>query len=360
MDKSELGMLYVIHSVKGIGNRSLWKIKDRFANITSFYEANESTLYKTFLPVEVVEQFLYIRKRVDPFIALEKLRDRGINIITFENDNYSKMLTSIHDPPYILYYMGRIEVLNNLGIAVIGSRTATSYGKIQARRFSQELAKMKITVVSGMARGIDTEAHKGALEAGGVTVAVLGSGLNVIYPAENSKVFYDIVQGGVVISEYPPDTAPEAGNFPVRNRIISGLSRGVLIVEARIKSGALITADFALEQGRDVFAVPGPVSSKNSEGTNGLIKQGAKLVSVVEDITEEYGIIKERLVIQDQLFELDGEESKVIEYISSEPLHIDELIHITGMNLGLLSAVLIKLEMKGIITVLAGNYYVKI
>ncbi|NLV21896.1 MAG: DNA-protecting protein DprA, partial [Syntrophomonadaceae bacterium] len=193
---------------------------------------------------------------------LKDYLDSGARLSCIEDEDYPLWLGKIHDPPYLLYYRGELSSLNELSIAIVGSRRASSYGKIQSFRLSRELAAKGITIVSGMARGIDTEAHKGALEAGGQTIAVLGSGLDVIYPPENKQLYNEISQQGAVITEFPPHTHPEPGNFPMRNRVIAGLSRGVLVVEAQQRSGALITVDFALEQGRDVFAVPGPINSK--------------------------------------------------------------------------------------------------
>jgi len=218
-----------------------------------------------------------------------------------------------------------------------------------------------IVVVSGLARGIDSEAHRGALETGR-TVAVLGCGLDVVYPPENDKLYSDIAANGAVISEFPRHTGPEPGNFPMRNRIISGLCRGVVVVEAQEKSGALITADFALEQGRDVFAVPGPINSKTSVGTNNLIKQGAKLVSSLADIIEEYEVLAGPVSKEPQqaiLSFLSGEESQIMEIIANDPGHFDSLLERTGFNIGQLSTLLLQLELRGIIVALPGNYYIK-
>ena len=212
-----------------------------------------------------------------------------------------------------------------------------------------------------MARGIDSEAHRGALEAG-KTIAILGSGLNVIYPPENRKLFEEIMASGLVISEFPLYTHPEPLNFPLRNRIISGLGRGVVVVEAKEKSGALITADFALEQGRDVFAVPGPINSKTSAGPNNLIKQGAILVTGIEDILEEYYDINytPETLQQNRLLLLDDNEKLILKKLAHESLHFDELIQNCGLEIGTLSTALFKLEIEGIIKSLPGNYYVRI
>ena len=212
-----------------------------------------------------------------------------IKEINFSSDKYPKQLREIYNPPKRIYAIGNIEILNKVGIAIVGSRKATEYGKKVAFRLSKDLSERDIVIISGLAKGIDSHAHIGSLNVqNGKTIAVLGSGIKVIYPKENIELARQIVRkGGCIISEYPPDDTPNKSNFPERNRIISGLSKGVVIVEASEKSGALITADFALEQGREVFAVPGNIYSKTSVGTNKLIQQGAKLVMCVEDILSE-------------------------------------------------------------------------
>lgn len=205
--------------------------------------------------------------------------------ITMENKKYPILLKQIYDPPKCLYVMGNIEILNNPSIAIVGCREATEYGKKAATYFSYNLAKQNVTIVSGLARGIDSYSHIGALKANGKTIAVIGSGLDIIYPKENEQLAKKIVeQGGAIISEYPLGTRPQKEHFPARNRIISGISQATLVIEAKEKSGSLITADFAMEQGKDVYSVPGNINSKNSVGTNNLIKDGAIPVSKFSDI----------------------------------------------------------------------------
>ena len=205
--------------------------------------------------------------------------------ITMENEKYPILLKQIYDPPKCLYVMGNIEILNNPSIAIVGCREATEYGKKAATYFSYNLAKQNVTIVSGLARGIDSYSHIGALKANGKTIAVIGSGLDIIYPKENEQLAKKIVeQGGAIISEYPLGTRPQKEHFPARNPIISGISQATLVIEAKEKSGSLITADFAMEQGKDVYSVPGNINSKNSVGTNNLIKDGAIPVSKFSDI----------------------------------------------------------------------------
>lgn len=363
MEMNELASLFCLHSLERIGNRTLWKIKNSFKSFQNCLDASGQDLQASFLNDDIVSRILAARQNFDRQQMLKDYLDSGARLSCIEDEDYPHWLGKIHDPPYLLYYRGDLSSLNELSIAIVGSRRASSYGKTQSFRLSRELAAQGITIVSGMARGIDTEAHKGALEAGGKTVAVLGSGLNTIYPPENKQLYNQISQQGAVISEFPPHTHPEPGNFPMRNRVIAGLSQGVLVVEAQQRSGALITVDFALEQGRDVFAVPGPINSKNSEGSNNLIKQGACLVSEINDILSEYGIDQEENetnLQQGQLFTLSSEEKQLLELLSSETKHFDDLLYESKKTIGELSTSLLQMEVKGIIKALPGNYYVKI
>ncbi len=222
------------------------------------------------------------------------IKKLNLNVLTRQDDEYPQNLKNILYPPIVLYVKGRLKPQDCNSIAIVGSRLASFYGLSCAEKLAGELANYGLTVVSGMARGIDTASHRGALKQNGRTIAVIGSGFNRIYPPENKGLCEEIAGSGAVISEFPIDTPPEKENFPRRNRIISGLSLGVVVVEAARNSGALITADFALEQGREVFALPGKVDSSTSFGTNELIKQGAKLVSCVDDIIEEFALVQEK------------------------------------------------------------------
>lgn len=228
-----------------------------------------------------------IRLKLDRY--LKEMEKNKIDIITIKDKEYPNILKEIEDFPLMLYIKGNKNILNNKNIAIIGCRECTEYGRKAAVYFSYNLAKENITIVSGLAKGIDTYSHIGALKAGGKTIAVLGNGLNIIYPKQNEKIYEKIVKfGGAIITEYPLGTKPEKNNFPERNRIISGMSKGVLIIEAKEKSGTIITADFALDQGRDVFAVPGNINSVNSVGTNKLIKEGATPVTNFRDVLENF------------------------------------------------------------------------
>lgn len=302
------------------------------------------------------------RPRLRPERLAEEFSGKGIGVITRDMPEYSNSLLQISNIPCILYYCGDAALLNSPSLAVIGSRRATPYGLQQARLMSAKLAEYGLTIVSGLARGIDAAAHEGALEAQGQTIAVIGSGLDVPYPRENLALFHKIKEQGLVISEFPPGSPPLKINFPIRNRIISGLSQAVFIIEARARSGTLITCDAALEQGKDVFALPGPVTSANSIGTLRLIQQGARLVIYPEDILQELGFMdQDSLFTQKQLAaaQLEQDEKTVLGNIYYEPVHIDKLLVNNDIKQGM-HELLMKLEFKGLIKQLPGKYYVRV
>lgn len=291
----------------------------------------------------------------------------GIKICTLLDDAYPYYLKNIYDPPVALFIRGNL-IEDEKYIAIVGSRRASSYGLGMAETLGFELARAGFTVVSGLARGIDSFAHKGALRAGGRTLAVQGCGVDQVYPPENVSVFHEIVQNGAIVSEYVTGSEPLKYHFPARNRIISGLSMGTIVVEAWEKSGSLITAQFALDQGREVFAVPGNIDSFNSRGTNKLIKEGAKLITEVNDILEEFfGMDKERLkkktaeynqIQRNTLInECSPEEKQIIECLALEPQHIDNIAIKTGFTMQTINSLLILMELEGIIEQLPGKIF---
>lgn len=343
----------------GIGNKAL-------CTILNFFEDAQTAW--NFIP-EHYNLIGWSDKQLDIFLnhkkhtSLDKIQEtiiaNSIYVMTIYDEEYPDLLKEIPNPPAVLFLRGR-TLERKFAIAVVGSRRPTAYGKVIAEQLAEDLAANNITVVSGMARGIDTLAHKGALLKGD-TIAVLGCGVDVIYPRENAGLFKDIINNGTVISEFPPGTPPEPGHFPARNRIISGLAKGVLVVEAAQKSGSLITADFALEQGRDVFAVPGPITNKNSAGCHFLIKNGAKLVSDINDILEEYHyefITNNNLKDSVNLKKFTPEEKQIMEIINYQPLHFEEILEKTKIKIGILSKILTQLEINSDIRQLPGQYYV--
>jgi DNA processing protein len=288
-----------------------------------------------------------------------------VQIVTFKDQSYPKNLLTIYDPPPLLFVGGEIKEEDRNAVAIVGCRSASSYGRRITERISRELVRRGITIVSGMARGIDSIGHLAALKEKGRTLAVFGSGLDVLYPPENKKLAEQIKSSGAVISEFFLGTKPEAPNFPRRNRLISGLSLGVVIVEAGNKSGALLTAQCALEQNREVFAVPGNLDSKNSQGTNRLIKEGAKLVTAVEDILEELRVSTRAegsappAQTQRDLSGLSQAEKNVFKLISDEPHHIDKIAREASVGVPEALSTLLSLELKGLVKQLSGKIFVR-
>ncbi|MDU1442233.1 MAG: DNA-processing protein DprA [Clostridium cochlearium] len=288
------------------------------------------------------------------------LLSKNIGIINYYSENYPENLKPFEDSPSILYYRGNIEKINlNKNLAIVGSREYSYYGENVTSIISREMAENNINIISGMAKGIDAFAHRYSLQANGYTCAVLGSGIDVIYPYVNKTIYYKLLEGGGIISEFPPGTKPYPYNFPLRNRIISGLSDIVIVIEASEKSGSLITASCALEQGKDVMAVPGSIFSKKSIGTNKLIKDGADPFTTMEDI---YNLLNMnyREKFQAQKNNLNKIENKIYSVIEDTPIHIDDIVRVTKVDIKRLYEVLFELQFKNHITCLSGNYYVRI
>jgi DNA processing protein len=284
----------------------------------------------------------------------------GVRIVTLFDEEYPENLRQIADPPPVLYVTGEFGGSDGDAVAVVGSRAATAYGRFTAGRLSRDLASRGITVVSGLARGVDSCAHAGALEAGGRTLAVLGSGMDHFYPPENRQLAEKISRSGAVVTEFAFGCKPERWHFPLRNRIISGLSLGVVVVEAATRSGALTTANMALEQGREVFAVPGNISSPKSAGPNSLIREGAKLVSAVEDILEEFPRLAGREATAARpIPPLSEEERSLLSQLGSKPVGVDELIRLSRLPSSRMLSLLTALELKGLIGRYAGRRYVR-
>lgn len=321
--------------------------------------------------IEGINENLAHRIKSDPKeIGLEDelrgIKKSDIKVISILDSAYPKNLKEIYDPPVVLYIKGVLKESDGISISIVGTRTSSYYGLSQAEKFSYQLASRGITVVSGMARGIDSAAHNGALKAKGRTIAVLGSGLSVVYPPENKDLFDKISSSGAVISEFPMETPPDRENFPRRNRIISGLSLGTLVIEAARNSGSLITTGFALEQGREVFALPGNISSKGSFGTNRLIKEGAKLVEDIEDIIEEIEpfkiAVKKSNISETKKIspELNADERLFFDCLSNDnPVHIDNIAAGLKCPANKLLATAMKLELAGLIKQLPGKFFVR-
>jgi DNA processing protein len=323
------------------------------------------------------EQIVATRGKFDVKTELELAARLGVWIINLDDKRYPPALRQIYDPPPVIYIKGSLSREDNLAISIVGSRRCSLYGQEQSSRLAHFLSSAGFTICSGMARGIDTAAHQGALSAGGRTIAVQGCGLANIYPPENKKLFELIAESGACISELPLQYEPLSENFPPRNRIIAGLSLGTIVIEAGQRSGALISARMAIENNREVMAVPGKIDSPLSKGTHRLIKQGAKLIESVEDVMEALGYIGEQLEehasaateeaaekIESPLFEikelkLSGNEKAIFEGLSKEPLHIEQIINDTDLAAGSVNAGLVSLRLKGLVKHLPGNLFVR-
>jgi DNA processing protein len=291
---------------------------------------------------------------------LEKAASQGVSIVTAEEPEFPESLRNIPDAPLFLYIKGAFSPADRHAVSLVGTRTPTQFGRFITKRMALELASQGITIVSGMARGIDTEAHKGALAAPGRTIAVLACGIDIAYPPENRALMDEISRNGAVVSENPFGTQPESGYFPARNRIISGLSQGTVIIEAAEDSGSLITADYALKQGRKLFAIPGNISSPVSKGTNSLIKRGAQLVEMASDVLQGLGIDKGRALqtVDRPLPALTDEEQTVFGAVTDEPKHIDTILAEIGSTPGRLGGILVSLELKGLVRQLPGKFFI--
>ena len=346
-------------SVRGIGPMKFRALLNHFGDLEEAWRADAAELKEAGLDQRALGNFMTMRSTISLDGQMEKIERQGARVLTWDDPAYPPRLLNIYNPPPVLYVKGDILEEDQWAVAVVGTRGATVYGKEAARQIAGNLARNGLTIVSGLARGIDSEAHRAALDAGGRTIAVLGSGVDVIYPAEGRKLAQTVVKRGALVSEYAMGTRPEAGNFPPRNRIISGLSLGVVIVEAGERSGALITADFALEQGREVFAVPGNIYRKKSLGTNKLIQQGAKPVLSVEDILEELNLtmVSQQAEVRAVVPENETE-AALLEYITADPVHVDEIGQKSGLPIAQVSSTLALMELKGMVRQVGGMNYV--
>jgi DNA processing protein len=306
-----------------------------------------------------IQNLVACRTKLDLDSEMGKLARLGVTALTWEDPGYPSLLKQIYGPPPVLYVRGSLAPADDWAVAVVGTRKATMYGKEVARTLTQDLARSGVTVVSGLARGIDSVAHQAALDAGGRTIAVMACGLDRVYPSEHRALAQAIAESGAWVSDYSLGIAPEAANFPPRNRIISGLSLGVIVVEAGVDSGAMITVNFALEQGREVFAVPGNIFQKGSQGTNKLIQQGAKLVLSVEDVLEELNLtmISQQAEVRAVIPENETE-SLLLKHISSEPIHVDEIGRQSGLSIAQVTSTLAMMELKGMVRQVGGMNFV--
>jgi DNA processing protein len=336
--------------VPGIGRVRLGQLESYFGSVEAAWKATPSDLRNSGLDAGSVKSIVSSRDGIDLDAEMEKMENLGVRAFSCSDPDYPARLKEIYDFPPVLYVRGSLTAQDEWCLAIVGTRRATVYGRQVTEEFVADLARSKITIVSGLARGIDTVAHQSALEAGGRTMAVLASGLDIVYPGENVNLARRITENGALISEYPLGTKPRADNFPRRNRIMSGMSLGTLVIEAGESSGALITAQMALEQDREVFAVPGSILSPASKGTNKLIQEGAKLVLDYTDILEELNLMTvERQIEMKELIPATETESALLKQVKAEPTHIDEICRASGLAASTVISTLAMMELKGMV-----------
>ncbi len=359
MDKKEYRDWLKLVSIKGLGQGKIRRLLKVFHSPQKIFEANKHQLSDlTFLSENAVNEIS--KNENEEFIEnqLRLLERYDVRLISIIDEEYPDLLKFIYDPPILLYIKGEILPRDSRAIAIVGTRKPTNYGRLSAQKIGVEIARTGFTIVSGLAYGIDSCAHKAALDTGGRTIAVCGTGLDIVYPAVHRALAKDIIQSGALISEFPLGTKIEAWNFPIRNRIISGMCKGTFVIEGKKTSGALLTAKMALEQNRDVFALPGNINSPQSEGPNYLIKLGAKIVTKAEDILEEYHIKMqvESERITPKMTKEEGEVYKLLQK-NDRNLGLDEMVTLSDFSPARISAMLLNMELKGIIKRGAQNRY---
>ncbi len=347
--------------VKGIGAVRLQALLDMFGDLEAAWRAPAAELRSAGMGPRIVENLVKIRAQVDLELIWDQIQAKGIQVLTWEDPGYPKRLKEIDQPPPVLYSLGTLKPEDEWAVGIVGTRNVTAYGRQVAEELAGCLARNGVTVISGLARGVDSVAHQAALEAGGRSIAVLGSGVDRIYPPEHRRLAERMAAQGAVISDYAPGTGPEASNFPPRNRIISGLSLAVVVVEAGSESGALITANFAAEQGREVFAVPGNINAPQSKGANKLIQQGARPMLDPQDILEALNLT---MVTQQQsarsILPADATEAQLLRVLGGQPMHVDDIGAQADMPIEQVSAALALMELKGMVRQVGGMNYIAV
>jgi DNA processing protein len=347
--------------VKGIGAARLRALLQHFGDVETAWNASPLDLRAAGLGPKLVETFQQVRAGVSLERVWEHIQHQGIQVLTWEDEAYPSRLKEIDQPPPVLYLRGSLTPEDEWAVAIVGTRGITAYGRQMTAELASTLARRGVTVVSGLARGVDAEAHKAALAAGGRTLAVLGNGVDQIYPPEHRQLAERVIASGALVSDYAPGTPPDGVNFPPRNRIISGLSLAVIIVEAGEHSGALITAEFAVEQGRDVFAVPGNINAPKSVGCNRLIQQGARPLLGPDDVLEALDLVSvQQHRVARTVLPKDEVESRLLAVLGKEPLHVDEIRAQVDMPIEKVSATLALMELKGMVRQVGGMHYVTV
>ncbi len=347
--------------VKGIGAARMRSLLDTFGDAQAAWEAPAEMLKAAGLGPKLLNNFLHVRADVSLDQVMERIQALGITVLTWEDEGYPRRLQEIDQPPPVLYERGQMLPADEFAVAIVGTRRITSYGRQATEEIAGTLARNGITIVSGLARGVDAIAHQAALNAGGRTLAVLGNGVDVVYPPENRRLAEQVIEQGALVSDYAPGTSPDAANFPPRNRIISGLARAVIVVEAGETSGALITAGFAAEQGREVFAVPGNIFAVQSKGTNRLIRDGAHPLLDCQDVLETLNLemVSEHRSAR-AVLPTDILEEQLYRLLSQEPLHVDEIRARADLPIEKVSSTLALMELKGFVRQVGGMNYVAV
>ncbi|RME56031.1 MAG: DNA-protecting protein DprA [Caldilineae bacterium] len=346
--------------VPGVGPARLAALLEVCDDIEAAWKAPIQQLRQAGFDRRTLESMLAVRRTIDLEAEWARVQRAGVRVFTWEDPDYPANLRQLPGAPPVLYARGQLLPEDELAVAVVGTRQASAYGREVAHTLATELAHNQVTVVSGLALGVDTVAHQAALDAGGRTLAVLGSGVDQIYPARNRKLATQILETGAILSEYPLGTKPEASNFPPRNRIISGLSLAVVVVEAGERSGALITARFAAEQGRDVFAVPGSILHPSSAGCNALLQEGAIPLVSISDVLDQLHIARTAVQHQArQVLPADPMEALLLEHLTREPRHVDEIVRDASMPPAQVNSLLAMMELKGLVRQVGGMRYVR-
>ncbi len=359
--REELKYWVALNRIPGLGRVRYSLLQSYFSSMEEAWSASVADLKSAGLDSKLASRLVSERTDIDPDAEMEALARNNVTALTWHDPAYPSRLKEIYDLPPVLYVRGQLTPADEWCVAVVGTRRPTPYGRQVAEELSYRLAQNGICVVSGLARGIDSIAHRAALDSGGRSVAVLACGLDIVYPPEHAKLALEIAERGALVSDYPLGLQPRGDFFPRRNRIMSGLSMGVLVVEGDFKSGAIITARLALEQDREVFAVPGSVFSVQSRGTNSLIQQGAKLVQKVEDVLEELNLtmVPHQIEMKESMPATDTE-AELLRHITREPMHVDEVCRGSGLPIATVSSVLAMLELKGMVRQMGPMSYVRV
>jgi DNA processing protein len=362
MELEQLKYWLAFNKVRGIGRVRFKLLENHFDSMEAAWSASESELRAAGLDRRTIRSVADGRQKFDPDAEAELLLKSGVRAFTWHDDDYPAQLKEIYDLPPLIYVKGNLTPDDERSVAVVGTRNPSHYGRQVAEQLVYDIASAGVTIVSGLARGVDGIAHRIALDAGQRTIAVLGSGVDIIYPREHTSLSERIAENGALISELTLGTRPDARNFPRRNRIMSGMTLGTLVIEAGARSGALITARQALEENREVFAVPGSIFSPNSEGTNRLIRESAaKLVTACEDVLEELNLSAVAQQIEmAALFPEDENEAELLRYITFDPVHVDDVCRSSGRSAPDVSSTLAMMELKGLVRQVGGMNYVRL